>query len=97
MRTAKHSGKFKRDYKHALGGKYRNIIIHPKGELWAVIYALENGIPLPERYHDHALHNNWEGFRECHIRPDLLLTYRYEGEDLLILERLGTHSEIFGL
>lgn len=62
MRTAKHSGKFKRDYKRALGGKYRNIITHPKGELWAVIYALENGIPLPERYHDHQLHNNMEGF-----------------------------------
>ena len=97
MRTVKHSGKFKRDYKRALGGKYRSIITHPKGELWGVIYALENGISLPEKYHDHALHNNCEGFRECHIRPDLLLVYAYVDDDLLILERLGTHSEIFGL
>ncbi len=35
--------------------------------------------------------------RDCHIRPDLVLVYTLEGEDLLILERLGSHSEIFGL
>ncbi len=91
MRKAKHGGKFKRDYKRVVCGRYRDIITHPKGELWAVIYALENGIPLPERYHDHALHNNWECFRECHIRPDLLLIYRYEDDNILWLERLGTH------
>jgi mRNA interferase YafQ len=28
---------------------------------------------LPESCRDHALTGNWRGYRECHIRPDLLL------------------------
>ncbi len=97
MRTTKHSRNFKRDYKRELGGQHRDVITQPNGELWAVIYALTNNIPLPERYHDHSLHNNLEGFRECHIRPDLLLVYAYPDDETLRLERLGSHSEIFGL
>ena len=38
-----------------------------------------------------------EGSRDCHIRPDFLLVYSYEGDDVLWLERLGTHAEILGL
>ena len=53
--------------------------------------------PLDYSYHDHALRGDMEGSRECHIKPDLLLVYRYEGDDILWLEKLGSHSEVFGL
>jgi mRNA interferase YafQ len=36
------------------------------------------------------------GYRECHIKPDLLLIYRKPGADTLRLARLGSHSELFG-
>ena len=52
---------------------------------------------LPPKYRDHQLHGDHEGSKECHIRPDLILVYKYEGDYLLILDMLGTHSEIFGL
>lgn len=45
---------------------------------------------------DHDLTGDWIGYRECHIKPDLLLIYRKVGDDMLILARLGSHSELFG-
>lgn len=35
------------------------------------------------------------GYRECHIKPDLLLIYRKVDDDRLVLARLGSHSELF--
>ncbi|MBQ6002048.1 MAG: type II toxin-antitoxin system YafQ family toxin [Synergistaceae bacterium] len=96
MRITRERSRFKQDFKRESRGRYRNIL-RPGGELWYVIDNLKYDIPLPEQYHDHPLHNNLEGLRECHLRSDFLLVYKYEGDDWLILERLGTHSEIFGL
>jgi mRNA interferase YafQ len=36
------------------------------------------------------------GYRECHVKPDLLLIYRKPDARTLWLARLGSHSEIFG-
>ena len=36
-------------------------------ELLAVIEILADGKILPLKYRDHALTENWIGFRECHI------------------------------
>ena len=66
-------------------------------ELPEIVDALANDIPLPYLYHDHALHGYLEGHRECHVKPDFLLIYTYEGDDVLRLEKLGSHSELFGL
>ncbi len=96
MRTIDQSNAYKRDLKRESKGKNRNILM-PFGELQVVTLTLADDKPLPLSYRDHALHNNWEGFRECHLRHDFLLVYAYIGDDILWLERLGTHSEIFGL
>ena len=51
---------------------------------------------LEAKYKDHALKGNWIGYRECHIRPDWILVYRIVNEKLLlVLQRTGTHSELF--
>lgn len=64
-------------------------------EEWVeVANCLINQIPLPEKYRDHELKGNWQGFRECHIKPDLLLIYEL-GERDIQLVRLGSHSELF--
>jgi len=51
---------------------------------------------LPSRFRDHDLNGDWVDHRECHLKPDLLLIYRKVGSELLILVRLGSHSELFG-
>ena len=57
---------------------------------------LRQGIPLGEKYRDHALTGNFEGFRECHIKPDWLLIYLIENDILtLTLVDTGSHSDIF--
>ena len=59
-----------------------------------VIDYLVQKIELPEEYKDHQLIGNYLGSRECHLEPDWLLIYLIEG-DVLILIRLGTHSDLF--
>jgi mRNA interferase YafQ len=60
-----------------------------------VVSLLAHQKPLPPRCRDHALTGNWTGHRDCHIQPDWLLIYKIDGDDI-ILERTGTHSDLFG-
>lgn len=61
-----------------------------------IVDKLRQGIPLEEKYYDHALTGNFEGFRECHIKPDWLLVYLIEDDILtLTLVDTGSHSDIF--
>lgn len=59
------------------------------------MYCLLNSLPLLEKYKDHALTGNWKGWRDCHIKNDLVLIYKIVGDEIR-LARLNTHSEIFG-
>lgn len=81
---------YKKDVKLA---KKRNYNIE---ELEQVVYKLANGIPLEEKYKDHALEGKWHKHRELHIKPDWLLIYQIK-DDILILElsRTGTHADLF--
>lgn len=65
-------------------------------ELDAVVEQLAAQHPLPDKNRDHALTGDYIGFRECHIRPDWLLIYRVDGDDLILfLFRTGTHTDLF--
>ena len=58
-----------------------------------VIDKLANGEKLDEKYRDHALGGALKGFRDCHVRPDLVLIYRiYKKELILYASRIGSHS-----
>ena len=59
-----------------------------------VIDLLVAGEPLPPKNRDHKLGGNWIGRRDCHIEPDWILIYKLS-EDELLLERTGTHSDLF--
>ena len=66
------------------------------GKLFEVIEILANGETLDAKYKDHSLTGNYRGTRECHIEPDWLLIYEIRGDVLvLMLYRLGSHSELF--
>jgi mRNA interferase YafQ len=92
MRTIERSSAFKRDYKREAAGRHRNSL---DATLFSVLAALADDMQLDVRRRDHALSGDWTGYRECHIKPDLLLIYRKTGDDLLRLARLGSHSELF--
>jgi len=60
-----------------------------------VITLLSKGEPLPSKYSDHPLKGNLSGYRDCHIKDDWVLLYRYDNNDLiLLLFQTGTHSDI---
>ena len=59
-----------------------------------VLYKLLNEIELDKKYKDHQLKGNLKEFRECHIKADLLLIYRFKNEYLELIE-IGSHSELF--
>lgn len=64
-------------------------------QLYETVDLLASGEPLPKKYQDHQLIGNYSGFRECHIRPNWLLIYNINDEELeLLLFRTGTHSDL---
>ncbi len=63
-------------------------------KLKEVIHFLAEDMPLPTKFRDHMLVGNYKHRRECHIEPNWLLIYKKE-EATIILERIGTHSDLF--
>ncbi len=59
-----------------------------------IVYKLLNAIALDDKYADHFLKGDYNGFKECHIKPDLLLIYLIE-DDTLKLVDIGSHGELF--
>jgi mRNA interferase YafQ len=84
---------FKRDFKRECKGQHGTTL---DNDLSAVVSVLAAGQPLDFRYRDHDLSGDWAGYRECHVKPDLLLIYRRSSDGVLRLARLGSHAELFG-
>ena len=86
MKNIELTGQFKRDAKK----QYLELLT----PAWAeVLHCLSSGLILPTKYRDHALTGNLKGIRDCHIKPDLILLYRLEAENVTRI-RLGSHSEL---
>lgn len=65
-------------------------------DLGFIIDTLICGKNLPTLYKDHKLNGEFSDFRECHIKGDLLLVYKIEKSNLvLILIDIGSHSQLF--
>ena len=94
MRTIERSSQFKKDYKRVKASpRHRKDL---DALLSSTLLHLLTDAPLPAKNHDHELAGDWANYRECHIKPDLLLIYRKPDVDTLRLARLGSHSELFG-
>jgi len=91
MRRIERTSQFKRDYKREKRGKHQADL---EGNLLQFISWLVADARLPNRARDHALSGEWKDFRDCHIRPDLVLIYRKPDNATLQLVRLGSHSEL---
>ena len=91
MRAIDRTNQFKRDYKRESKGQHHAAL---EGDLVEVVKLLANDLPLMERYYDHALTGDWKDFRDCHIKPNLVLIYRKPDDERLQLVRIGSHSEL---
>jgi len=93
MRTIDRSTAFKRDYKREAKGRH-GATLH--ADLVPVLTNLANDQILEPRLRDHDLSGDWSGYRECHVKPDLLLIYRKTENNYLRLARLGSYSQLLG-
>ena len=91
MRTIEQTSQFKRDYRREAKGSHRQTLA---SDFIAIITTLANDLPLAERHRDHVLTGDWKDYRDCHVKPDLVLIYRKPDDAVLQLVRLGSHSEL---
>ncbi|MCX6054213.1 MAG: type II toxin-antitoxin system YafQ family toxin [Chloroflexi bacterium] len=88
MRKILSTGRFRKDFKRM---EKRGV---DSNLLEEVLEKLCKGETLDEAYKDHLLQGRSDPERECHITPDWLLIYVFEG-DKVRLVRTGTHSDLF--
>ena len=91
MRTIKYTTRFKRDYRREKSGRHGKKL---DTLLMEALNMLAADSLLPRRYFDHPLAGEWKDYRDCHIRPDLILIYGKPDDVSLELVRLGSHSEL---
>ncbi len=90
--TVRRSSQFKKDYKLCIKRGLK------KEEIEKVIFFLQTGSAIPEKYHDHPLKSSkdYKNCRELHIDPDWLLIYKYHNDSVILyLVRTGSHSDLF--
>ena len=88
MKTVKITSAFKKDIKRI---KKRNKDLQ---KLYWVVEQITLNQQLEKKYFVHQLVGNYRSKWECHIEPDWLLVYEIN-EDMIILYRTGTHSDLF--
>ncbi len=91
MRKIERSTAFKRDYRRTKATSRYRTLDH---RLTVLLQLLIDDQPLPPQCRDHALSEDWSGYRDCHLWPDLLPVYAKPSPDILRLVRLGSHSEL---
>ena len=80
---------YRRDFK-----RYKGDVKKLKA-LEHIVDMLRRGEPLPPNARRHLLHGEYEGCLECHVGGGFLLVW--VEDDNILLVRLGTHHELFGL
>lgn len=89
MKKLKLTTQFKKDLKNY---KHQQAKIDA---LEKVLRKLQNGENLPQELRLHRLKGNYTGHMECHVGNDLLLIWHDREQDIIVLVRFGTHSELF--
>lgn len=90
MFLLKFSSRFKKDLKSY---KYDKVFLV---ELEKVLDILAKGKDLPDKNMNHPLIGEFKGCFECHIKPDILLIYKIEKSELIVLLLgVGSRSNLF--
>lgn len=83
---------YSKDYKKAIKKIDKSLL----PEIEYVLNKLANDEILEVKFKDHQLKGEYKDFRECHIKPNLLLVYKKDKNLLILIAfRLGSHGEIF--
>ena len=91
MYQLKYSSRFKKSYKRIAGNIRFKKVVYIE-----IVECLLNKEVLGQKYKNHKLKGDLEGVWKCHLAPDILLTYTYfENELVLLLVNIGTHSDLF--
>ena len=85
MRRIERTNAFLRDFRREKRGHHRR-------DLEAVLTSRR----LPASGGPRHYPKDWRDHRECHLKPDLLLSDRKPDTEVLQFVRLGLHSELFG-
>ena len=88
MKSIRREGKFRKDLKRVTKRGY------DLPRLYTILQMLADDEPLPPAARLHRLTGKWQGYWECHVRPNWLLIYRIT-ETEVILARTGTHPDLF--
>lgn len=84
---------FERSYRKLKQSGIKKQIIN---DIRSTVDVLASGKSLSAKHHDHKLTGYFDGYRECHVRPNLLLVYQIDhGNLILILVDIGSHSYLF--
>ncbi|ASM37187.1 MAG: type II toxin-antitoxin system YafQ family toxin [Campylobacter sputorum] len=76
--------------------QYKKLSLDDKSKTKTIINKLLSGEKLEAKYKDHLLSGNFKNYRECHIKPDLLLIYKIDDKvSILSCIRVGSHSNLF--
>jgi mRNA interferase YafQ len=89
MLKLEYSNQFKKDFKKVIKLAIPDVI-----EVGNVVSTLQRNSKLEAKYVDHPLSGNWSGYRDCHVKPDLVLIYKVDSTTLK-LARIGSHSDLF--
>lgn len=80
---------FKKEYQQIIK------IYHLKDEFVKVVTLLALGEKLPLSYKDHQLCGNYKSYRECHLKPNVILLYKIEDDKLIVvLCDIGSHASV---
>lgn len=76
--------------------QYKKLSAKDKELTFGVMQKLLKGEILDEKHKDHKLKGEFQAYRECHIKPNLLLIYQKQ-DDILTLTcvNVGSHSKLF--
>jgi len=59
-----------------------------------IVSKLLNGIALDEKHKDHFLKGSFGQYKECHLKPGLLLIYRVYRDEVQLID-IGSHNDLF--
>lgn len=61
-----------------------------------IVDTLSRGEKLEAKYNDHQLSGEFQDYRECHMKNNILLMYqKHENVLVLLLVNIGTHDDLF--
>ncbi len=92
MYQVRTTNRFEKDVKRCVKRGYNMTLLRN------VIELLAQTGTLPPQYHPHKLHADFAGCWECHIRPNWILVWRQDDEELtLLFTNTGTHSDVLDM